>query len=917
MDNASFRPSAKSIERLLITGLILLGWALIAVFRLVDLQVFQHARYVRAAEVQQDKRKVIEAVRGPILDRNGAYLAISSPSLIAVVNPLRITNIETAAGLVGSVLGLDTRKLRDDLDAALNSKHPGYFVVAAHVPEQKAQELRDLNLEWLDIRQGSVRDYPDGSLAAHVIGNVGGDGRGAAGVEAKLNKDLAGQPGWERVKVDVRGHAYESEVAASAVPGKAVALTIDSQTQHVAEQTLQESVVKNHADHGSVVAMDPYTGEVLALANYPSYDLNEHLHAGQKGAGREDLAVVSPFEPGSVFKVVTVSTALETTSLTPMSLFDCSNGSFPQYGRVIHDAERHGTLNLADVLAKSSNIGAVRIGMVVGPGNMYRYIRRLGFGQRTGIELPAEARGMVRPFKRWTPNSMGSIPMGHEISVTSLQLAQLGSVIANGGFLVHPHIVAWKQAPGGEKEYTRPATPVQVLQPQTVMTMRSLMRRVVQPGGTAQRLHVIGYSLAGKTGTAQIFDFAHRVYTHKYNASFMGLAPSTNPKLVVVVTISGTTGEAGFGASAAGPVFEAVMATALRHFSIPRDVPEEVEELLAKQAKAKEPSEPDLDDAGIASLDPPTEGEMQAAAAGGRRRSKCSQSAELRRQDYQGRDAAGDIQWPRHRHLRQRFGACSIARAGCAVASRRTHPGEVCQVMQLARILDGIPLVSDVPSGLQGDEVRGLAYDSRKVEPGFLFFAFAGAKTDGVQYAAAALQKGALAVLSDRPAPGGFAGPWIQVAHGRQALATASGNFFNHPDRRLALTAVTGTNGKTTSSMLIDSMLRSAGKTTALVGTIEYHLGGRVLPAVNTTPESLDLFRMFSELEQMGGTHATLEASSHALDLGRIFAMQFHTAGYTNFTRDHLDYHHTMEAYFAAKQLLFTPRTGPPPGSRC
>ncbi len=236
--------------------------------------------------------------------------------------------------------------------------------------------------------------------------------------------------------------------------------------------------------------------------------------------------------------------------------------------------------------------------------------------------------------------------------------------------------------------------------------------------------------------------------------------------------------------------------------------------------------------------------------------------------------------------------------------------------MELKRVLEGVPLISKVKPGLLSADVRGLAYDSRKMEAGYLFFAFAGAKTDGAQFANAAVQKGALAVVSDRPSFGGFAGAWLQVANGRQALASASRNFYEKPDERIALTAVTGTNGKTTSTLLLDSMLRAAGKTTALIGTIEYHLAGRVLPAVNTTPESLDLFRMFHELEQMGGTHATLEASSHALDLGRIYAMQFHTAGFTNFTRDHLDYHHTMEAYFDAKQLLFRPRSGPPPASR-
>jgi len=233
--------------------------------------------------------------------------------------------------------------------------------------------------------------------------------------------------------------------------------------------------------------------------------------------------------------------------------------------------------------------------------------------------------------------------------------------------------------------------------------------------------------------------------------------------------------------------------------------------------------------------------------------------------------------------------------------------------MELKRVLAGIPLVRNAPPELLDRDVRGLAYDSRKVEPGFLFFAFAGAKTDGARFAVAAIEKGALAVVADRPNPGGFAGAWLQVPHGRQALALASKNFFERPDERVVLTAVTGTNGKTTSTLLLDSILRAAGKTTALIGTIEYHLAGRVLPAVNTTPESLDLFRMFDDLARAGGTHATLEASSHALDLGRIYAMNFQTAAFTNFTRDHLDYHQTMDAYFGAKQLLFTPPSGPPP----
>jgi UDP-N-acetylmuramoyl-L-alanyl-D-glutamate--2,6-diaminopimelate ligase len=233
--------------------------------------------------------------------------------------------------------------------------------------------------------------------------------------------------------------------------------------------------------------------------------------------------------------------------------------------------------------------------------------------------------------------------------------------------------------------------------------------------------------------------------------------------------------------------------------------------------------------------------------------------------------------------------------------------------MRLKDLLVGVPLTSNTPDAVPDIDVSGIAYDSRKVAPGYLFFAFAGAKIDGAQFAQAALAKGAVAVVSDRSRPAGFSGTWLQVAHGRKALAVVSRNFFGKPDERIALTAFTGTNGKTTSTTLLDAMLRAAGKTTALIGTIEYRLAGKIMPAVNTTPESLDLFRMFHELEKAGGTHASLEASSHALDLGRIYGMKFHTAGFTNLTRDHLDYHQTMDAYFAAKQLLFQPQNVPPP----
>ncbi len=233
--------------------------------------------------------------------------------------------------------------------------------------------------------------------------------------------------------------------------------------------------------------------------------------------------------------------------------------------------------------------------------------------------------------------------------------------------------------------------------------------------------------------------------------------------------------------------------------------------------------------------------------------------------------------------------------------------------MTLAEILEGVTSTTDLPAEMAGRQVAGLDYDSRRVERDFLFFAFAGAHVDGNRFARQAQERGALAAVSEASRPDGYDGPWIRVEHGRRAMASAARRFYGTPDERLGLTAITGTNGKTTTAFLLDSILRAAGRTTALVGTIEYHLAGRVLPAPNTTPESLDLYRIFAELERAGGSHATLEVSSHALDLGRVHGIHFHTAVFTNLTQDHLDYHGTMERYFAAKLKLFEGPGAPPP----
>lgn len=557
-------------------GLALSAWALIVVVRLLQLQIFGHEKFRRMAEAQQEKLEQLQAPRGAIYDRNGNYLAISSEIPIICVNPLRIPDKETAAGLLAGVLHLNRTDVLNDLLRAAATRR-GYLVVDPMPSGEELDAVKKLNLDWIDIRKGSARSYPNGQLASHVIGNVNAEGQGVAGVEKKLNADLKGTAGLLRVTTDVHQRGYNFEVERAPTVGKNITLTIDSRLQYVAEQALAEAVTKNHGERGSLVAMNPYTGEVFALANYPTYDPNQRLKAGQKPAGREDFAVVAPFEPGSVFKVITLSAALETTNLRPSSIINCGNGVLRIGSRIIHDHNSYASLSLEDVLAKSSNIGAIHIGMQVGNSNMYDYIKRFGFGRRTGIELPAEAPGLVRPLRRWRPASIGSVAMGHEISVTSVQLAEAGAIIANGGFLVRPHLVLYEQAPGADRVKVARAKPLQVLRPQTVITMRQMMERVVVMG-TGKKAHVLGYTTGGKTGTAQIFDNEHHVYTHHYNASFMGFAPVVNPSMVVVVTVSGTSGEAGYGGTASAPAFKTTMEEALRLLGVPRDLPAELEE---------------------------------------------------------------------------------------------------------------------------------------------------------------------------------------------------------------------------------------------------------------------------------------------------------------------------------------------------
>jgi cell division protein FtsI (penicillin-binding protein 3) len=316
--------------------------------------------------------------------------------------------------------------------------------------------------------------------------------------------------------------------------------------------------------------MNPHNGEILALSSYPAYDPNDAI-VDEDDESRANVAVTYACEPGSVFKIFTVAAALETTRLRPDTVINCGRGIINLHGQVIHDLHPHDALPMEQVLWKSSNIGAVNIGLAVGKERLYDYLRRFGFGAPTGLPLPGESAGLLRDPARWNKGSIGYISFGHEVMSTTLQLAQGASVIANGGYRVKPKLVLWRGRPGGAQEAEPMADPVRVLRPQTAVTMRQMMEGVVLKG-TGTRARLAGYSVGGKTGTAQIFDQASgRYFAKVHNSTFLGMAPLTNPAIVVVVTLNGTSKQ---GGQVSAPVFKEVASAALRLTGVTRDLPD-------------------------------------------------------------------------------------------------------------------------------------------------------------------------------------------------------------------------------------------------------------------------------------------------------------------------------------------------------
>jgi cell division protein FtsI (penicillin-binding protein 3) len=534
-----------SIRRTLFVAAFVAFWMLGISARLVYLQVSRHDKLVARAHQQQQDAIEISPTRAPVLDRQERELArtIDTTSVFIAPDEFRKDKKDTEAQITGaidctaaslaSVLSLDQKTVFNQITEAKNAGRRFLWIARRIAPEQ-AELLETMELAGVHTKKEPKRFYPNGSLAANVLGFVGLDGTGLAGIEQVYNEKITGEPGKVFIEKDSLGRAYESTEVAGR-PGQTIVLTIDQSIQYQAEAALTTAIEQSGAKAGTAIVLDPHTGEILALANAPTFDPNDVGAASP--AARNNWALQNIYEPGSTFKVVAFSAAIEKGLAKPSDNIDCQMGSITVAKRVIHDHHPFGTLTLAEALAKSSNVAAIKLGLRVGDPTMYEYITSFGFGKRTGIELPGETAGMIHPLSRWQPSSIGSVAIGQEVGVTPLQMAAAFGALANDGVRVAPHLIREIRNAGGGAAYRPNPEQRRVISKQTASALRGMLEGVTL-NGTAKKAQLDGYTAAGKTGTAQKIDPQTKTYSKtKFVASFVGFAPVNDPAVVIIVVI--------------------------------------------------------------------------------------------------------------------------------------------------------------------------------------------------------------------------------------------------------------------------------------------------------------------------------------------------------------------------------------------
>ncbi|MFA4989686.1 MAG: penicillin-binding transpeptidase domain-containing protein [Candidatus Omnitrophota bacterium] len=551
--------------------LFFVAFLIFCIARLLYIQFFNSTYLSGIARKQHNLFVELEPVRGVIYDCNlkPQTLNLPAPSLYASPNTIKDSDKERIITTLSGVLNVSQDYLRGRL---MRKK---YFVwLARKISPQQEAAVKKLNIKGLDFLRETKRSYPNTYLASQIIGFAGLDNTGLEGIELYLDKYLKGSPGWAVFLRDARQKRLDIwEKMVLPGDGDDIVLTIDQVIQYIAERELDKAFKTYHAKGASIIVMDPHTGKILALANRPTYDLNEHSNVSKDQT--RNRAICDLFEPGSVFKIVTASAALEEKRVSEEDKFFCENGSYRVANHILHDHKPHGWLTFREVIEESSNIGTTKVAQLLGPHTLYKYVRLFGFGSKLGIDLPGEISGMIKEPRFWSKTSLGAVPIGQEVGVTALQLVSAISVIANGGQLMRPFVIEEiRDKQGKVIKKTSPVLIRKVISLETAARVTKILTGAVEEG-TGRMAQVPGFTAAGKTGTAQKLE-PNGAYSHnKFVASFIGFAPAEDPLVAIVVSVD-EPHPYYFGGVVAAPVFKNVAADVVRYLKTKQALAEDL-----------------------------------------------------------------------------------------------------------------------------------------------------------------------------------------------------------------------------------------------------------------------------------------------------------------------------------------------------
>jgi cell division protein FtsI (penicillin-binding protein 3) len=574
-----------TLKRRLTMGFCLMVvWAVGIEARLVYLQVVRHDDLTARADSQQSRTIPSPARRGEILDRNGRILARSVDADTIYAVPGELGDPDAAVATICRALrDCDAADRRAMADRIRKGRHFAY--VSRQVTPEQAVRVAELKLQGIGFIKESRRWYPNRELASHLLGYVGIDNVGLGGIEGTYDSLISGKPGTVLVQTDAHHRAF-SRVERPPTAGATLELTVDQYLQNITERELRDGVRASGAASGSAVVMDPHTGEILALANYPGF--NPNTFSAARPEARRNRAVQDYYEPGSTFKIVTASAAFEEKATTPGAVIDASAGQIRFGSRVIRDDHNYGVLSFAEAIVRSSNVGAIKVALKLGPEKVGDYVRRFGFGKPTSPDFRGESPGMVWDPSTLNDSALASVAMGYQVGVTPLQMAAAVSAVANGGALVQPRAVRavirdGRRLPVPHKIVERVASA------DTMTTLTRIMEQVVEEG-TGTRASVPGYTVAGKTGTAKkLVNGSYRGHSD-YNVSFVGFVPSRKPVFAIVVVVDSPRRMEAYGGVVAAPIFQRIASTALRHAGVPASIDQPEPVLASRWDAAPQPT---------------------------------------------------------------------------------------------------------------------------------------------------------------------------------------------------------------------------------------------------------------------------------------------------------------------------------------